>query len=281
LKPFPEADLEGVLLFRGTVLNFRIIFNDSVISASHHYFRIIEITILLNYFSSMQIRKLVYSIGYIHILHFSKYYREIIAPYFSYEPLEYGIANENTMDEAVKLTFRNEGFEFLFQKNGATLWYEGDSANLKRSNAQIDIFFEIHEKIKKIPGFAKIKNHRIVLIGVEVKEPAEVESLLENNPMVKNPFGKLDEVAAVYEFTKDTQKIRLQIGNFSEKDIVKYSLATISRDYNNELKDKVGLMGQLTIQEPISETSYSRFKTFLKEGESIYDNYLKILNEPE
>lgn len=223
----------------------------------------------------MVIRKITYSIGYVHVLTFKENYKSIITPYFDFEPLEYAIDNENTISESIRLIFRNEGFILLFRKEGITFIYEGNVNDIKKNNPIIDIFFEIYEKIKKIEGFSKTKRHEINIDAVGIVEKEKSELLLERNLYLTNPFGKLREFATIFEFERDLKKYRLQFGNFSEDDIKKYNLSPLNTEHNSDLKGNFGLMCQVTVKEDITSSSFNKFKQLLKDGEGVINLYLE------
>jgi hypothetical protein len=221
----------------------------------------------------MKIRKIVYNIDYIHVLTFKEHYKAIIGPYFEYEPLEYGIDNEGTMNESIRLIFKNEGFILQFRKEGILMLFEGDISEVKRNNAVVDVFFDIYEKIKKIDGFCKTKRHRIVIDAVTIDEKTIVEPQLENNMYLKNPFGKLEEFGTILQFERDSKKCKLHFGNYLEKDIKQYNLTPLNTEYNKDLIGNVGFMCQTTVGEEITNSSFSKFKSLLKEGEDIIHLY--------
>ncbi|MCY7362977.1 MAG: hypothetical protein LH629_13075 [Ignavibacteria bacterium] len=227
----------------------------------------------------MKVRKIVYKIDYIHILTFREFYKSIIAPYFIYEPLEYGIDNENTLNEGARLVFRNEGFIINLRKEGIILIFEGDISEVKKSNPIIDMYFEIYEKIKKIDGFAKTKRHSLSLDSVMFLQKEEIERLLVKNNYLVNPFGEITEFATVFNFEKKDKKYRLQFGNYSGKDIKQFDLSPLQTEYNKELNSKFGLMCNLNIVEEIGNPSFSKFKLLIKDGEDVVENYLKVGDE--
>lgn len=219
----------------------------------------------------MTIRKITYNISYIHILTFREHYKSIIAPYFEYEPLRYGIDDENTRNESIRLIFENEGFIIHAKKEGLLFMYEGEISDVKKNNPIIDIFFEIFEKIKNIDGFAKTKRHELITDAVAIVE----EEAIHNYPnYLYNPFGKLKEYATIFEFEKEAKKIRFQFGNFSDSDIKKQNISPLNTDFNKELIGKIGLMCQVNIKEDITNSSFTKFKNVLKESETIIENYI-------
>lgn len=224
----------------------------------------------------MKIRKVGYNIDFVHVITFKEHYREIVAPYFNFDNLQYGIDNENTLHESIRLIFKNEGFTLQFRMDGATLIYEGDVALLRKQNAVTEIFLDIVDKIKKIPGFSKVSRHKITLNFVDVLSKEEVDEILKKNKYLINPFGELEEFATVYEFNSNGNKCRLQFGNYTYADVEKYDLTPFKSEYNSDLtKEAVGLMAQLTMVEDIASPSMSKLKNLIEESDKLLAKYAK------
>jgi len=222
----------------------------------------------------MEIRKLQYSISHIHILTFTDHIKPIIAPYFTYEPLEYGIDNENSLNQNVRLVFRKEGFIMQFNKEAAILLFEGDVQEVKRQNPIVNMFFDIYEKIKKIDGFIKIKNHAITTDAVKLLDKDEYALVLDKNKYLTNPFKNVHDFASVLEFKEEAKRYRLQFGNYEPKDIAKHNLLPLKVEYNDDLQKGVGLLAQLQIVEDVSTSNFSKFKGLINDAEDIYNRYL-------
>lgn len=227
----------------------------------------------------MTIRKVVYAIDYIHILTFKEHYKNIISPYFSYEPLEYGIDNENTNNEAIRLNYRTEGVSINVKKDGMIFLYEGNVEDIKRKHAQADIFFEIYSKVTAMPGFIKTKRQKIFVDAVRIIPPEEFEDEIEKNKQFYNPFKNLEEFALTYNFEIDDKRYRFQFGNFSEKDIAQYQLSPFSIPFNNDLKGGLGIMCQVAVEQFIGEASFTKMKTLIRDAESIISQYTPSSNE--
>lgn len=223
----------------------------------------------------MEIRKIIYHVNYIHLLNFKDHYKKLIAPYFTYEPLEYGIDNENTIDESIRLIFKKEGFAFQIRKDGISMWYEGDISLIKKSNPKIDLFFEIFEKIKTIPGFVRIIRHKMVSFAIQFEEESTIKEALNKNKFFRNPFGQLDEFATIFNFTQDEKIIEFKLGNYSKRDIKKFNLSDLNVEYNNDLKENVGYLFETSITEDTLSTSFTKLKELIKYSENISTLYFK------
>jgi len=222
----------------------------------------------------MKIRKFTYTIAHIHVLTFKDHIKAIIAPYFAYEPLEYGVDNEGTLQENVRLIFRNAGFIMQFNKELATLLYEGDIMEVKKHNPVIDIFFEIYEKIKKIDGFVKVKSHNLSTDSIKLFEKTDYLTLLENNKYLWNPYKNVEEFATILEFQKEGKYYRLQFGNYNEKDIAKLNLLPLKVNYNKDMFGSFGLLGQLLIREDVTTPTFTKLKTLIIDTENTLNQYL-------
>jgi hypothetical protein len=216
----------------------------------------------------MKVRKTAYNVDYFHLLTFKDYYREVISPYFNHPNLQYGIDAENTVNESIRLIYKNESFTFQFRKDGATFIYEGDVADLKKSNPVLTIYFDILDKIRKIPGFTVIKRHKLTLTCVEVLEEGKVDELLLKNEYTFNPFGKLKDFGTILEWEEKTKKCRMEFGSFSESDIKKYDISPFKTKHNKELPGSKGLMCQFTINDELNSVSHSQLKSLIQESES-------------
>jgi hypothetical protein len=220
------------------------------------------------------IRKVQYNIEYVHILSFKEEYKQAIIPFFGFDGLRYGIDNENTIHESIRLIFKLEFFALFIRKEGITFIYEGDANDLKNQNGAIKIFWDLFENIKKFQGFKKSTRHSIIVHNVDIKESNEVDAVLSNNDYFKiNPFGKLDEFACIYEYTKENSRIKFEFGNYSPKDIAKHELTPFKNELNKDLMDNVGLMSRLEIKEECGSPTFNKFKALLTQAEGIISSF--------
>jgi len=222
----------------------------------------------------MSIRRLQYNIDYIHILTFKEEYKSLVIPYFGFKGLRYAIDNENTIHESIRLVFPIECLALNIRKEGITFIYEGEVEQAKKTNGVLKIYWDLFEKIKSLNGFKKTTRHTIISHDVEILEPEKVETLMQNNKFLKiNPFGKLDEFACAYEYSKDNLNIKFEFGNYSSKDITKHDLSPFKTDFNNDLIDGVGLITRIEIKEDTIAPTFSKFKSLLSKTESIISSY--------
>jgi len=228
----------------------------------------------------MPIRRLQYQIDYIHILTFREEYKLAVAPYFGFDNLEYGIENENTIMESIKLIFKNEQMAIFLRKEGMVLIYEGDVADIKNQNGSIKIFWELFEKVKTFKGFRKCSRQILITHQVDIKPKEEISKLLEKNPyLLLNPIGKLNEFACIYEFEKDDVKYKFEFGNFSQRDIKTHELMPFQTKFNDDLIDNTGMIGRLEATEIESAPSFSKYKSLLTRSENIFQEFKFSVNE--
>jgi hypothetical protein len=222
----------------------------------------------------MEIRRVQYGVDYIHILTFREEYKQILLPYFGFDGLRYGIDNENTINESIRLVFPNESIVLSVRKDGITLFFDGNHKELLNQNGISKIFWEIYDKIKMMQGFKNPTQHTLVCHAVKILEKEEVEDILVNNKyFTLNPFGKLNEFGCNYEYSKDSRQYKFQFGNYSEKDIKKHELRFLDSVFNDDLKGGVGLMAKCEIIEKSSSPNFSKFKSLISNTERILAEY--------
>jgi len=217
----------------------------------------------------MSIRRIQYQIDYVHIITFREEYKIAVAPYFGFDKLEYGIDNENTIHEGIRLIFKTEQIALILRKDAITLIYEGDVEELKKQNGVIKLFWDLYEKIKSFQAYVKTTRHSLLVHAVKIKDKKEVEEMLLKNPYLSlNPFGKLDEFSCVYEVKKEEVDYKMQFGNYTEKDIKKHDLTPLKTSFNEDLINGLGIMGRLDITEMEKNPNFTKFKSLLTKAEN-------------
>lgn len=215
----------------------------------------------------MSIRRIQYQVDYLHIITFQEEYKKAIAPYFGFEGLEYGIDNENTINEGVRLIFKQENLALFFRKEAIVIIYEGNGDDLKNQNSIFKIFWELYEKVKGFYGYTKTIQHTLIVHAVDIRDSKEVVELLRGNKFLsQNPFGNLDEFMCVYHFTKDEILYKFNFGNYSERDIKIHDLSPFKAKFNEDLVNNVGIMGRLEITEPDRSPTFTKFKSLLSKA---------------
>lgn len=222
----------------------------------------------------MKIIRFQYNIDYTHIITFREEYKSAVSPFFNFEKLRYGIDNENTINESIRLIFTLEHMAFFVRKEGLTFLFEGDVSDLKNQNGAMKIFWDLFESIKSFKGFKKCSKHTIITNAVKLIDKDKVDKILVKNPyFVKNPFGTLTDFSCVYEFTKDDIHCKFQFGNYSEKDITRYELRPFSTDYSKDLIGGYGLMCRVELSEDSKDPTFGKFKSLLYQTEQAISKF--------
>src|SRR4051794_6356509 len=107
----------------------------------------------------MKIRRIQYQIGCTHVLTFKDEYKPAVTPYFPFENVQYGIDNENTIHEQIRLIFKNNNIAIVMKKDGITLIFEGETAELEDETGVIKLFWDLYEKFKLFKGYTKTVSH--------------------------------------------------------------------------------------------------------------------------
>jgi hypothetical protein len=222
----------------------------------------------------MKITRFQYNIDYIHIITFREEYKPAVSPYFGFEKLRYGIDNENTINESIRLIFTLEHMAFFIRKEGITFLFEGDVSELKNQNGVIKVFWDLFQNIKTFRGFKKCTKHTIIANAVNIIDKTKFDKILKKNPyFVKNPFGILTDFSCIYEFMKDDIRCKLQFGSYSEKDIATYELRPFSTEYTKELIGGYGIMCRAELSEDTKDPTFSKFKTLLYQTEQVISKF--------
>ncbi|MCH7535910.1 MAG: hypothetical protein IH948_09270 [Bacteroidetes bacterium] len=129
----------------------------------------------------MKIVRIQYNIEFVHIITFNAEYRAAIAPYFAFDNVRYGIENENTIEERVKLVFTNECVVLFLRKEGINFMYEGNSEELLDPNGIMKLFWDLYERVKLFEGYKGTKRHSLAANAVEIQDKEKVNEFLEDN----------------------------------------------------------------------------------------------------
>jgi hypothetical protein len=226
----------------------------------------------------MKARKLQYSVDYTHILTFREHYKQLVYPAFGRENTQYAIDGENTQFEGIRLIFPVEAYVLQLRRDGMTLIYEGDISFLKRSNVATDTFFEIYERIKRIPEYTKTARQKINIDFVELRPKEEYERQLKNNTFISKPISNLKEYAVLMEFSNGGLDYQMKFGNFSENDIDKSNLSPLNTEYNRELRGKFGFLTNINVSENTQSVSHSKMKDLISAAEATVQEYMTLNN---
>lgn len=211
--------------------------------------------------------KTQYIIQYTHVLTFSTEYRKVIAPFFSLPDLKYGLNNQGTFEEHIRLVFEKGGYVIVCQKDGIALIYEGDISELKRSTSgPLSTFFDILAAIKSMLGFGKVLLHQVHTHTLLHREgPIAELKAIEGSKVLKSvPFREVKDFAVTFETKAEEVEIFATVGNYRENDIVKFDLTPFKTDYNLDvLKKYSGYLCDLKVKETEELPTYGKFKKLL------------------
>jgi hypothetical protein len=224
----------------------------------------------------MKIRKLQYNIDYTHILTFREEYKDAVLPYFGFDKLRYAIENENTNSEWIRLIFTIEKIALFIRKDGISIVFEGDVNDLKNTTGVMKFFWDIYEKIKSFKGYKKTNRNSLIVHAVGILDAETSKERLQKCPYFAiNPFGALEEYAAVYDFQseRENRKYKFYFGNYSDKDIKNHDLTPFQTEANEDLQSSLGVMCKLDIYEDSNSPTFSKFKSLLKDAEEIISSY--------
>ena len=216
----------------------------------------------------MSIKRFQYQIDYYHILSFKEEYKDAVAPYFAFDKVEYGIDNEGSINETIRLVFKAESIAIVLKKDGIVFIFEGESDTLKNQNGPVKLFWDLFERVKNFKNYHRAVRHVLLVHAVSFKTEDEISEMLIKTPYFTcNPFGEMDEFACIYEFTKDDIEYKLQFGNYSSKDIKKHDLRPFQTEFTKDLIDKVGIMGRLEVIELEKSPTFGKFKSLISKAE--------------
>lgn len=229
----------------------------------------------------MKIRRIQYDIEYSHILTFQNEYKSKIASVFKEPSLRYGIENEGTIDESIKLIFIDLSIAIHCSKGALRIMYEGDPKDLfKGGSPQWNMLTQILNSIKEINGFGNIVRNSIKAYAVKVFEdnqkPNEMKiNTIEKSKFIKfSPFENLNEFAVIFESGNNEHNSKIHFGNFSNLDIEKFDLTPFDLNYNKDLFNKEGYIAEVTIKKNINSFSKSNFKDLINEIEKLIEKFI-------
>ena len=228
----------------------------------------------------MKLRKVQYDLEFTHILTFQENYRSKIAPIFQEPNLRYGLENIGTLEESIKLIFKELGLVFQCNMGAVRVMFEGDPKDfVKGGSPQWDLFVQVVNCIKSIEGFGHITRHRMQVHAVDINnEEQEVFELkrdtISNSKYLKfAPYSKFNEFAIIYENGIEGDGSKVTFGNFSESDINKFNLSPFNTAYNKDLFSGIGYIADVIAHRPLSSFSKSSYKDILEEVNNVITQF--------
>jgi hypothetical protein len=227
--------------------------------------------------TDLQCLKIHFEVRYTHILNFSFVIKEILGPYLKLAS-SFSISNQGTAEESYKLDFSDDSFSIDFRWDRMIFLSERNIERFKEENSQIQIFFEVAEKLKSKDTFGVFTNY-VYLVDMlkvidnsfdKIKADIQTEFLTKNTDrIINNP----DDLAIVLEKNGKNKNINITFGPFSESDINARNLIPFKSQELIELKNSSGILIELKIFEKTGIFNLA----LLKELISITNSYVKLI----
>jgi hypothetical protein len=225
-----------------------------------------------------------YEIRYNIVLDFSNHNRGLLAPYVKLAKRLGVDKQNNTGEEVLTLHFEDDFYNISVYWDRVVVKSEGDINKFKNSNSIISTpFFDIYNKITKIPTFGASANHLIHFIAINPieKEPFEILNTFKEkylNPHSLNRYGNFNDFCIVTENRDGIEELKIEHGPyFGIEDLEKRNLNLIknSNEYIKAGKIK-GEMIAYTKFEKVNSINFNSFKHLLSES---LDSLEKIWNQ--
>ena len=223
----------------------------------------------------METIKIVYMIQYYHVLTFSNEYRKKMARFFSMPNLRYGIDEQGTLNETIRLIFNNEKVGFRINKETAMMTFSGSLDKFKAEKGMLDTFFDVFKAVSSIDGFQGVISHELHSYSVLLdKEIVEFESIDKSQLIKPSISGKLEDFAIILDVLNDTMKVSANIGNYRPKDITTFDLLPFD-PVNEDMQTKTGYLIELKIKQSVTDLDRNNMRKLLSTTKS----YLKEILE--
>lgn len=227
----------------------------------------------------MESIKVVYEIRYPKVLKFNLVYKDIINPYFIYPNASFHIYNEGQHTENIQMTFPDSNHILIFRYDRISFHFDGSHNELLQAGSNIEMCFDIWDKLKKEISFLKISAEVLEIIAFkEIENKNEIVDIFASksnlNPHLSNPVD-----FKIVEDGKDgDQSISLEYGPFMpDHDISNQRLFTINKGLAIEYSDKKGILSKCSISGEKRKVSKKGFKDIAKKCEnlltSVFESY--------
>lgn len=207
----------------------------------------------------MKVIKIQYTIGYYHMLSFADNYKKIINPFFTQPNLSYQIENEFTLEENIRLIFKDFDTIIQCRKDGMTMVFQGDEKEFVSEATNVREFFSILETIQKHEMFTKVMFHEVQVMLFDDKNIAVGDYLKYS------PNNNITEFLCNYHFDKEDYNCNLNFGNFIPNDIKKHNLFLFKNETTDKLATKTeGALVDFRAKEITTTPSMNKLKNLLK-----------------
>lgn len=217
----------------------------------------------------MKIVRLQFETRYTYLLEFKEKYKALLNPFLILKDLKFSVGNEGSMNESIKFSFEESGYEIEIMMDRMVYRYEGDPENLLKSTSQIKLYFDILEKIKTIDSFQK---NLLNILAVWAVHPTE---LTEENNIKKFKEKYLSKNIDLIDNVKDYMLVvnsgdeskftTINFGPYTSKDFKKHKMSLFNTEYSNQFKNIQGLMGVVQINEKKDKSRHEDFKALYGE----------------
>lgn len=206
-------------------------------------------------------------IRYTTILNFKTEYKNIISPYLKL--CEFNINNVNSIDEYVVLTFKNGKYYFDCRWDKIIFVAEGIRDDLKKAQGPLFMFFEILDKLKKLPSFGQVQNVLLAEWNLAEYDLAIEESkakfkstfLSKKIPEFSHGFPNEDFAITTTYGDQNDKYYRFIFGPFvPNKDAVTHNLVPLSKTIPSDWKDKNGIFSQSFLFEKTIQADLDFYK---------------------
>ncbi len=227
--------------------------------------------------AEVQCLKFHFEVRYTHILNFSTVIKEILAPYLKLAT-SFSIGNQGAPEESYRLDFEEDSFSIDCRWDRMIFLSERNLDRFKEENSQIEVFFEIAEKLTKRDTFGIFTNY-LVLVDLlkvmdkkfeQIKDEIKSDYLtIKTDEIIKNP----DDIAITLQKIFKNKVITLIFGPFSQNDIVDRKLIPFKSPELLKLIETSGVLMEIKIFEKTGEVNFTLFKEII----TIINSYTKLI----
>lgn len=183
--------------------------------------------------------------------------------------LDVQIEKENTSNCRYILIF--SGFNIFLSVDRLIIRYEGDLKNLRDNNSIIESpFYSLFKKIKELPGFGSVRNCLCdsILINHTDKKQSEIVNAFVNKFLIKENTEKIiskpTDICITLNKNIDDKLLSIQYGPYLGPDDLK---TRCGLPQNSEILANLGKLGEMAevkIFEILKDTSFAKYKDYIK-----------------
>jgi hypothetical protein len=209
-----------------------------------------------------------FEIRFTKLLNFSSMVQVAIGPFIPMA-LDVQIEKENTSNCRYVLIFT--GYNIFISVDRVLIRYDGDIKNLRENNSIIESpFFSLFNKIKALPGFGSVRNclcDSIIICHTD-KEQSEIVNEFINKFLVKENTEKIvskpSDICITLNKNIDNKLLSVQYGPYLGVDDLKNRCGLPQNSEILSHLGKLGEMAEVKIFEILKDTSFAKYKDYLK-----------------